>query len=102
MIAKGTQSFRIRGYPVVVIVAAEHARQPFPYCRNGRVESVSQFSLQGLQLRRHALSFRVSPDGELPHQSLRTNMCESQESECFRLAFSTPCSVFRREAAEFQ
>ena len=64
--SKPFKSHDVRGHRVVVEVSVHHRAKPHSLLDDGQVHAASQFSLDGLQLRRDALAVRDSRQKKLP------------------------------------
>jgi hypothetical protein len=75
---------------MVSVITVHNLSQPCTDMGNRLVHSKAQLSLNGFQLRRHALLSRFPPDGECSvAPSLPAVMREAQERKGLRLSFTT-------------
>src|SRR5712691_9595621 len=100
MMAECRQCPIVGRHCVVVEVAGDDLRQPFPLDRDRLMHAPPQLLLDLLELGPHAVAPGVPFDLELVPACLAADEGEAQEVEGLRLAEPTPLAVFRRKASE--
>src|SRR5271165_4588854 len=100
MVTESGERLCVGRHGEVIEVAADHLPQPFPLRGYRLVHAPSQFLLDGLQLRPHAVASGLPLDEELARPRLAADEGEAQEVEGLRLAEPAPLAVRRCEAAE--
>src|ERR1035438_5302558 len=95
------QLIDIAGDSMVLVVAGDNTPNPYTDLAGAIMLTASKLSLDGLELRNHALLRSNPPDGEgLGLVALPTEVGEAQEVESLRFPFPTPLPLTGRIAPE--
>src|ERR1700733_8260261 len=100
MVVEDREGATIGRHRMVVKVAADDRSQPFPLEGDCLMSSLSQFLLDFLVFRPHAVASGLPVKQEVALERLAADEGEPQEVEGFRLAEPTPFASDRRMAAE--
>src|ERR1700730_3842436 len=90
MIVEDREGATIGRHRIVVEVAADDRSQPFPLEGDCLMSALSQFLLDFLELRPHAVASGLPMEQEVALERLATDEGEPQEVEGFRLAEPAP------------
>src|ERR1700676_4573467 len=100
MIVEDCEGATVGRHRVVVKVAADDRSQPFPLEGDRLMSPLSQFLLDFLEFRPHAVASRLPVEQEVALERLAADEGEPQEVEGFRLGEPAFFAADRRVAAE--
>jgi hypothetical protein len=100
MVVEDREGTTIGRHRMVVKVAADDRSQPFPLEGDCLVSPLSQFLLDFLEFRPHAVASGLPVEQEVALEGLAADEGESQEVEGFRFTEPAPFASDRRMAAE--